>query len=196
MSAFKSLAPRLARRVRSARHAGEQAPAIAAPLPAPVATFTPTAHPTLRKTAPIRIGRHAGQEASRGHMVLPVRTPGPVPATPRPPAADDAALRRVRDGILGVSRADRFIADMRHTSGLPIFRKVAGGRGWCGLNEERPPESWSPLGAWHLEEREQDILHAIAAGTKTARIEVGDALEALRRQIATERGWRGTGMTA
>ena len=194
MSAFKGIAPRLARRVRSARHGSTETPAIAAPLPAPVATFTPSSHPMLRKTAPIRIGRHAGQETSHGHMVLPVRIPGPGPAHPRPPAAGDAELRRVRDGILGVSRADRFTADMRHTTGLPIFRKVAAGRGWCGLNEEHPPQSWSPLGAWHLEEQEQDILHAIAAGTNTARTEAGDALEALRRQTA--RGWRGTGMSA
>lgn len=241
MNAITNLAPRLARRVRSARH-GAPVPvaAIAAPLPAP--TFTPT----LARTEPIRItGRHA-----QVRPVLPVRTPGPPPATPRQPVADDARMLRVLDGIRGVktgtvpegirrdqlsayvnaesvapggeasfiarvgeitvtshdrkpaeaapelSRAEEFTADMRHTDGLPIFRRVARKRGWCGLNEERPPETLSPLGAWRLEERERDLLNAIAAGEKTARIEVDGAVQALRRQIATEQGWRGTGMTA
>lgn len=168
------------------------------PLPAPTFTALP---PTLRQTAPIRItGRHA-----QVRPVLPVRTAGPAPATPRRPPADVANLRRVRDAIRDIpvdapdpnlSRAEKFTADMRHTTGLPIFRRVARRRGWCGLNEEFPLATLSPLGAWRLEERERDLLNAIAAGEKTARIEVDGAVQALRRQIATEQGWRGTGMTA
>jgi hypothetical protein len=191
VNAITNLAPRIARRVRSVRHGSEQTPAIAAPLSAP--TFTPT----LARTEPIRItGRHA-----QVRPVLPVRIPGPAPATPRLLPVDDEGLRRVRDAIRDIpvdapdpnlSRAEKFTFDMRHTTGLPIFRLVARKRGWCGLNEERPPAAWSPLGAWRLAELEQDLLNAIAAGTKTARIEVGGTWEALARQTATERGWRGT----
>jgi hypothetical protein len=226
VNAITNLAPRLARRVRSARHGITEAPAPAL-LPAP--TFTPT----LARTEPIRItGRHA-----QVRPILPVRIPGPAPATPRQPPADDAKMLRVLDGIRGVktgtvpesiwrnqlsayvnaesatpgggvsfiagvgeiavasddrkpavsapglSRAEEFTADMAHTTGLPIFRRVARKRGWCGLNEEFPAATLSPLGAWRLEEREQDLLDVIAADARAC-------------QAVTVQDWRGTGMTA
>lgn len=194
MNAIKNLAPRLARRVHLPRRGSAEPPA---PVLLPAPTFTPMSR-EIRQTRPIHIsnGRHTAHGPG-----LPRRTPGLPGAIPHRPPADDGTLRRVRDGIRGIpvdapdpdlSRADRFAADMRmpKRGGLPLFRLVARKRGWCGLNEEHPPESWSPLGAWHLAEQEQDILSAIATGTNTARV------EARARQIATEQDWRGTGMSA
>jgi hypothetical protein len=184
----------LARRVR--RPARAAAPAIAAPLAAP--TVTPS-HPMLRVTAPIHVpgGRHT--TPGRG---LPRRAPGVLRTTPRVLPADDGTLLRVRDGIAAIPveapdpnmpRGSRFTRDARKPSsgGLPVFRSVGRDLGWAGLNEEHPASTLPPAD-WGIAEQAHDLLHVIAAGAKTARIDVGSTLEALARQAAAERGWRGT----
>jgi hypothetical protein len=206
VNAFASLARRVRRPGRAA------ALAIAAPLAAP--TFTPTAR-ELRKTAPIHVlGGHpvprarkeqlsayanAGERETPG---LPHRAPGVLNVIRHRPPYDNLTLLRVIDGIAAIPveapdpdlpRGSRFTRDARkpRSGGLPVFRSVGRDIGWAGLNEEHPAATLPP-GDWGIAGQERDLLHVIAAGAKTARIEVGGTWEALARQAAAERGWRGT----
>lgn len=111
--------------------------------------------------------------------------PPPPPSLPAP-AAEVLLLRRVRDGLRAKWRAEAFVADMRHTTGLPFFRRTAHDVGWCGLDRPAPEARYA---RWTTERWMRQAMSMIAAADEAARSSLdADMPERRARVLAPQAG--------
>jgi hypothetical protein len=176
-------------RPRRSRHGGNPYPALpnaaasvteaiaALPVEKPRPVFTPCAP---GDTQPIAVVPGAHARPVRRHvpeiLTLLQRTRagllnlGPAPATSQP--APVLVPSRPAPAPVPPSRAERFIADLRHKGGLPLFRGTAREIGWCGLHQD----SWPTWTRYTTERWERQSRAVIAAQIEAARAETRQAV--------------------
>lgn len=127
-----------------ARPTGQQ-PVLPADGPVLVASTSPAAMRQAAKSLRRGIAWDALEAARRQEgltyaQALAARTAAPCPLSPewQPPARPE------------MSRAEAFAEDMRHTTGLPLFRRTAHAGGWRGVDQGAPEGRvvWT-VARWH-----------------------------------------------